>query len=122
MILKRWLSVILMMALILALNPLGAQARRSPHSKHHPKYDHHHGKAYGCDGPRHHAYGRHHKYFRTSWRGPRHHRHYVHYAGPPSAVYVAPVAPVVEIPYSQPQPFYSQPAAPGLPGEFYWDF
>lgn len=124
---KRWLSVILMMGFILALNPLGAEARRSSHWKHHPKYhrhyqNHHHCKDYGWDGHRHHDYGRHHKYYRSSWRGPHRYRHYVRHAGPPSAVYVTPVAPVVEIPYSQPQPFYNQPATPDLFGEYYWNY
>ncbi len=120
--LKRWLSVILMMGLILALNPLGAQAGPFSHFKHHRKYHHPYGKAYGWHGPRNHAFGRHHKPFRSSWRGPYHHRHYVHHAGPAPVAYVAPVAPIIGIPYSQPEPFYSQPATPGLSGQLNWNF
>jgi hypothetical protein len=121
--LNRWLSVILMMGLILALNPLGAQARPYPHFKHHPKYHHPHGNAYGRHGPRHHAFDRHHKHFRRSCKGPHNPRHYVHHAGPPPVVYVAPVTPIIGIqPYSQPQPFFSQPATPGLSGQFNLNF
>lgn len=118
--LKRWLSVILMMGLILALNPLSAQARRSSHGKHHPKYhSHYHGDGCGWDGPRRHGFDRHHKYYRSSWRGS-YHRHYVRHVGPPQVVYVTPATPMVEIPYSQPQPFYYQSATPGFFDD--WNF
>jgi hypothetical protein len=112
--LKRWLSVFLMMGLILALNPLGAQAR--------PKYHHPRGNAYGWDGPRHHNFERHQKHFRRSCKGPHHHREYGHYAGPPQVAYVTPVAPIIAMPYQQPQPYYSQPANPGLSGNLNWNF
>ena len=112
--LKRWLSVIMTMGLILAFNPLGAQAR--PY--HHP-----HGKAYGWYGSRHHGFDRHHKHFRRHGRGPQH-PHYMERVcgGPPPVAYVAPVAPVIGIPYAQPQPYYSQPATPGLSGQIQWNF
>jgi hypothetical protein len=53
--------------------------------------------------------------------GPRHPHQYGHYAGPPVA-YVTPVAPIVGIPYQQPQPYYSQPPIPGLSGNVNWNF
>jgi hypothetical protein len=116
--LKRWLSVILMMGLILALNPLGAQA-----DPHHPRYHHPRGNAYGWDGPRQHASARHQKHFRRSCNGPRHPRHHGRYAGPPQVAYVTPVTPIIGIqPYTQPQPYYSQPATPGLSGNLNWNF
>ncbi len=133
MSLNRWFSVILMIGLILALIPLVARA--DPPFEPRPYYHHPHGNAYGWDGPRGHGYGwdgprghgydRHHKYFRRSCGGP-HYPHYVDrgygYAGPPPVAYVAPVAPVIGIPYSQPQPFYSQPGPPGLSGQVQLNF
>jgi hypothetical protein len=113
--LNRWLSSLLMMGLILALNPSGAQAEPYSHFENHPKYHHPHGNAYGWHGPKPHAFDRHYKNFRRAGMGPHHPRYYVHQAGPPVA-YVAPVAPIVGIPYAQPQPFPSQPAPPGLSG------
>jgi hypothetical protein len=113
--LSRWLSVILMTAFFLALNPLGAQA--DPPCGRHPKYHQPRGNAYGWHGKRHHAYDRHYKHF----RGSHHSQHYAHHAGPPVA-YVTPVAPMIGIPYSQPQPYYSQPANPGLTGNLNWNF
>jgi len=112
--LRRWLSVILTMGLILAFNPLSAQA--GPH--HRPYRD-----FYGWDGPRHPGFDRHYrKHFRPGGRGP-HHPHYVErvYGGPPVA-YVAPVAPIVGIPYAPPQPYYSQPATPGFSGTLQYNF
>jgi len=108
--LSRWLSVILMMGLILALTPLSVQA--GPY--HHP-----HGNAYGWDGPKHHGFDRHYKHY---WRSKHHPRYYAHHGGPPAVAYVAPVAPVIGIPYAQPQPYYSQPANPGLSGNLNWNF
>jgi hypothetical protein len=96
--LRRWSSVILMMGLILALNSLSAQA--DPYRPYH----HPHGHAYGWDGPRPHDFGRHHKQFRHSCWGPR------------NPHYVDPVAPVMGIPYAQPQPYFNQPSLPGPPG------
>lgn len=111
--LKRWLSVILAMGLILALNPLGAQAG--------PRH-HRYGDVYGWDGPRHRGFDRHYKHFRGCGRGP-HNPHYIErgYGGPPVA-YVAPVAPIIGIPYAQPQPYYSQPATPGFSGNLQYNF
>lgn len=120
MSLNRWLSVILMLGLILVLSPLGAQAEPYPPFEPHPQYHHPHGNAYGWDGPRRHAFDRHREYSRRSCRGPYNPRPYVHqvYAVPPPIAYVAPVAPIIGIqPYAQPQPFYSQPAAPGFHGQ-----
>jgi hypothetical protein len=116
--LKRWLSVILMMGLILAYNPFGAQA--DPYRPyHHPP-----GNAYGWDGPRPHGFDNHYKkHFRRSYRGP-HNPHYVGrvYGGSPQVAYLAPVAPVIGIPYAQPQPYNSQPAPRGLSGNINFGF
>ena len=119
--LRRWLSVILMMGLILALCSLSAQA--DPYRSHrHPR-----GHAYGWDGPGPHRYGHHAKHFRRSCKGP-HHRYYVErvYEGPPAVAYVTPVAPVMGIPYApQPQPYYSQPyqdVPPGFHGQLNYNF
>ena len=72
MSLNRWLSVILMLGLILALSPLGAQA--DPYRPFDHQYYHHpHGNAYGWDGPRHRDFDRH----RDCYRGPYNHRPYV---------------------------------------------
>lgn len=108
--LNRWLTVILTMGLILAFNPLGAQARPYRHFDDQPGYHHPRGNAYGWHGPRHHG-----KHLRHHWKGPHHARHYVHPAGPLVA-YVQPVAPIIAVPYAQPQ--YSQPVPPGLSGQF----
>jgi hypothetical protein len=115
--LKRWLSVILMLGLILAFNPLGAQAGPCR------PYDHPPGKAYGWDGQGPHGFARHYKHFRRSCKGP-HNPHYVArvYGGPPPVAYVAPVAPVIGIPYAQPQPYFSQPAPRGLSGNLNFGF
>jgi hypothetical protein len=106
--LRRFLCVILMMGLILALTYLNAKAD-PPRPYHHP-----HGNAYGWDGPRPH----HHK-------GPRN-RYCANqvYVVPPPVAYVAPVPPVVGIPYAppQPQPYVPQPATPGLSGQFQFNF
>ena len=109
--LKRSLSIILMMGLILASNSLSAQA--DPDRPYHRP----HGHAYDWDGPRPHDFGRHYEHFRRSCRGP-HNPHYVDrvYGGPPAVAYVAPVAPVMGIPYAPPQPSFSQPSQPGPPG------
>src|SRR5512135_1520808 len=115
--LSRWLGVILMMGLSLALNSLSAQA--DPYQPfHHP-----HGHAYGWDGPKHHGFDRHYKHYWRSCKGP-HNPHYAHrvYGGPPPVAYVAPVAPVVAIPYAQPQPYYSQPTPRGLSGQLQYNF
>jgi hypothetical protein len=115
---RRWLNVILMMGLILALGSLGAQA--DPYGPyHHPR-----GHAYGWDGPgQHHG---HYKHFRRSCRGP-YRSHCVErvYTGPPAVAYVAPAAPVMGIPYAAPQPYYSQPyqsGPPGFHGQFNYNF
>lgn len=115
--LSRWFSVILMMGLILALSSLSAQA-----DPYRP-YDHPHGRAYGWDGPRPHGFDRHYRDFRHSYRGP-HNPHYVHrvYGGPPPVAYVAPVAPVIGIPYAQPQPSFAQPGPRGLSGTLQYNF
>ncbi len=111
MSLNRWLSVILMLGLILALSPLGAQA--DPYRPFDNQYYHHpHGNAYGWDGPRHRDFDRH----RDCYRGPYNHRTYVNqvYAAPPVA-YMAPVAPIMGFqacPQPQ-QPYYSQPGLHG---------
>jgi hypothetical protein len=110
--LSRWLSIILTMGLILAATPLSVQA--GPY--HHP-----HGNAYGWYGKKHHGFDRHYKHCGRSGMGPHHPRYYAHHAGPPVA-YVAPVAPIMAIPYSQPQPYNSQPAVPGLSGNLNWNF
>ncbi len=110
--LKKWLSVILALGLILALIPLSAQAGPRRHC---------YGDVYGWGGPRH-GFDRHYKHFRGRGRGP-HHPHYVErvYGGPPVA-YVTPVAPMVGIPFAQPQPYYSQPAIPGFSGTLQYNF
>jgi hypothetical protein len=115
--LKRWSSLILVMGLILTLTSLSAQA--DPYRSYH----HSHGDAYGWDGPRPHGFERRHKHFRRSRKGP-HHPHYVDrvYAGPPRVAYLTPVAPVIGIPYAQPQPYVSQPAPPGLSGQLQYNF
>ena len=122
MSLNRWLSVILMLGLILALSPLGAQADPYQPFEPQPYYHHPHGNAYGWDGPRH---DRHRDYYRGSCEGPRHPRPYVQrvYAVQPPVAYVTPVAPIIGIqPCPQPQPYYSQPAAQGLHGQFNFGF
>lgn len=116
---SRWLSIILMMGGILALSALGAQAEPYRY------FNHPHGHAYGWE--KHHGFDchfdRHFKHFRRFGRGP-HHSHYVErvYGGPPAVAYVAPVAPVVGIPYAQPQPYFSQPAPRGLSGQLQYNF
>jgi len=119
--LKRWLSVILMMGLFLALNSLAAQADPYPPFGPYQKYHHPRGNAYGWHGKKHHAFDHQQKHFRHSGMGPYHPRHYANYAGPPVA-YIAPVAPIMGIPYSQPQRFSNQPATPGLSGNLNWNF
>ena len=116
--LRRWLSVILMMGVILALSSLSAQA-----DPYHGPYHRPHGHAYGWDGPRHHDFDRHHEHGRRSCRGP-HNPHYVErvYGGPPAVAYVAPVTPVMAIPYAPPQPYFSQPGPRGLHGQFNYGF
>lgn len=131
MSLNRWLSVILMLGLILVLIPLGAQAE--PYQPFDHSYSHHHrGHAYGWDGPRHRDFDRHRDYYRDSFRGPHHSYSYVQqgYLAPPPVAYVAPpvayVAPTAPIigyqACPQTQPYYSQPAAPGLHGQFNFGF
>jgi len=114
---NRWFSVILMTGLILALSSLSAQA-----DPYQPYY-HPHGNAYGWDNSGPHGFDRHHDYFRHSWDWP-HHPHYVTrvYGGPPPVAYVAPAAPVIGIPYAQPQPYFSQPAPRGLSGTLQYNF
>jgi hypothetical protein len=115
--LSRWLNVILMMGLILALSSLSAQA--DPYRPYH----HPHGNAYGWDGPRPHGFDHHYKQFWRSSRGP-HNPHYVGrvHGGPPPVAYVTPVAPVIGIPYAQPQPNFSQPGPRGLSGQLQYNF
>lgn len=115
--LKRWSALILIMGLILAFTPPGAQAEPYP-GYHHPR-----GHAYGWHGSRRHGFERRHKHFRGSSRGPLHHRHMDRvYTGPPRVSYIEPVPQVVGIPYVQPQPYYSPPATPGLSGHFEYNF
>ena len=115
--LSRWLSVILMVGLILALSSLSAQA--DPYRPYH----HPHGNAYGWDGPRHHGFDRPYKHFRRYLRGHTIATMYDRvYGGPPAVAYVTPVAPVIGIPYAQPQPYSSQPAARGLSGQLQYNF
>jgi hypothetical protein len=119
--LYRWLSIILAMGLILAFNPLGAQA--GPNFEHHPQYRHQRGNAHGWQGSRHHGFDRHHKYVRRSWKGSHYPHHYVRQVGPPPVVYVQPVTPVWGVQSCpQPQPYYSQPAAPGFSAQFNFGF
>ena len=61
--LKRWLTVILMVGLILAFNPLSGQA--GPY--HHP-----HGKAHGWYGKNHHEFDGRHRHSRHFPGGPHH--------------------------------------------------
>jgi hypothetical protein len=112
--LKRWFGFILMTCLILALNPLNAQA-----GPYHP-YHRPHGKAHGWHGPKRHGWHSHYKHFRRSCRGPHNHHYADQFYGPPSVVYMTPVTPV--IPYAQPQPYYSQPVIPGLSGQIQYNF
>lgn len=119
--LKSWLSGILVMGLILALIPLSAQARPYSFYDDHPKYHHPRGNAYGWHGPKHHG-RQYNKHFRHHGKGPCHSPYYAHHAGPPPVAYVAPVTPVIGIPYAQPQPYYSQPAIPGFSGNLNWNF
>jgi hypothetical protein len=113
----KWWGLILMTGLILALNPLRAQA--DPY----PAYHHPHGNAYGWYGPKPHGFDRRPKHFKRSCRGA-HNRHHVDrvYAGPPPVAYVTPVAPVIGIPYAPPQPYPSQPVTPGLSGQLQYNF
>jgi hypothetical protein len=111
--LKRWSTLILMLGLLLALSPLGAQA--DPPNGPHPHYRHPHGNAYGWHGGRHHNFDRHRKYFRRYNHRPYWHRAY---AGPPAVAYVAPVTPIIGIqPCPQPQPFFSPSMSPGFHGQ-----
>lgn len=115
--LNKWLSVILMTGLLLSLNSLSAQA--DPYRPcHHP-----HGNAYGWDGPKHHGFDPHYKKYWHSCKGPKN-PHYVTrvYGGPPPVAYVAPVTPVIGIPYAQPQPQFSQPGPRGLSGQLQYNF
>ena len=112
MSLNRWLSVFLMLGLILAFSPLGAQAE--PYFEHRPRYHHSRGKAHGWH-KRNHAY--------RHWRKSHHPRRYVRYMGPPAVTYVQPVAPLVRIqPCPVPQPLYSQPAPPSFSAQFNFGF
>ncbi len=112
--LRRWLSVILMMGVILAVNSLSAQA--DPYGPYGP-YHRPHGHAYGWDGPRHHDFDRHYRHGWRSSRGPHQPRCVERvYGGPPSVAYVAPVAPVMGIPFAAPQPYFSQPYQSGPQG------
>ena len=117
MSLNRWLSVILMLGLILVLSPLGAQA--DPYQPYDHQYYHHpHGNAYGWDGPRHRDFDRHREFC-----GPRQPRTYVQQVYAPPVAYMAPVAPIIGYQACpQPQPFYSQPAPPGLHGSVNFGF
>ncbi len=115
--LSRWLNVILMLGLILALNSLSAQA--DPYRPYHYP----HGNAYGWDGPRPHGFDRHYKNHWRSCKGPKKPHHVTRvYGGPPPVAYVTPVAPVIGIPYAQPQPQFSQPAPRGLSGNINYGF
>jgi hypothetical protein len=114
---KRWSALILMLGLILAFNLPGAQAEPYP-GYHHPR-----GHAYGWHKARRHGFERRHRHFRRSWRGPRkHHCMDRVYEGPPQVAYLQPVPQVIGIPAVQPQPYYSQPAAPGVSGHFEYNF
>ena len=115
--LRRWLSVILMMGLILALSSLSAQA--DPYQPYHRP----HGNAYGWHGPRPHDFDRHYNNFRRCGKGP-HNPYYVTrvYGGPPRVAYVTPIAPVIGIPYAQPQANFSQPVTPGFSGQLHYNF
>ena len=115
--LRRWWCVILMVGLILALSSLTVQA--DPY----PPYYHPHGNGYGWDGPRHHDFDRHDWHSRRFCGGPQY-PHYVDrfYGGPPRVAYVAPVAPVMAIPFMQPQPYFSQPGPRGLSGTLQYNF
>ncbi len=101
MSLKRRLSLILLLGLILALCPM--QAFADPPWAYDSYYYRHHGRHCGWDRPPRH-------YWQRCGRpyGPR------AYAVAPA--YVAP-APVMIQPF-QAQPYYSPPAAPGLHGQF----
>ncbi len=115
--LTRWLSVILMLGLILALNSLTVQAE--PYQPYH----HPHGNAYGWDGSRHHDCDRGDWHSRRFSRGPEYPRYADRvYGGPPRVAYVTPVAPVMGIPFMQTQPYFSQPAPRGLSGSLQYNF
>ncbi len=109
--LRRWLRVIMMMGLILALNSLTVQA--DPYR--------YHGDGYGWEGPRHRGFDHHDRHFWRSCKGP-HHPHYINQVYAPPVAYVAPVAPIIGIPYAQPQPYYSQPVPRGLSGTLQYNF
>jgi hypothetical protein len=115
--LKRWSGLILMTGLILASTSLSVQA--DPYRAYH----HPHGNAYGRDGPRAHGFDRRHKHCRRSCRGS-HNPHYVDrgYAGPPAVAYVAPVAPIIGIPYAPSQTYAPQPAPRGFSGQLQYNF
>ncbi len=107
--LKRWLSVILTMGLLLVLSPLGAQAD-PPFDRY---YQHPRGNAYGWHGPRPHEFERHRNYYRRGCGPQPRYVRDVYVAQPPVAL-VAPVAPMM---VPQAQPYYSQPSVPnGLHG------
>jgi hypothetical protein len=116
--LRRWLSIILMLGVILALSSLSAQADPYRPYRWHPR-----GHAYGWDGPRHHRFDRYERRFGHRWRGP-HHPYFAKrcYGGAPPVAYVTPVAPVVGVPYAAPQPYYSQPGPRGLSGSIQYNF
>ncbi len=109
--LKKWLSIILVTGLFLAINSLSAQA-----DPWRP-YWHPHGKAHGWE--RHHDFDHFDRHRWHSCRGS-HGPRYVErvYTGPPAVAYVQP-APVIGIPYAQPQPYYSKP---GLSGTLQYNF
>ncbi len=110
--LKRWVSVILVLGLVLALTPLTVQA--DPYWRG----DHPRGHAYGWE--RHRGFDRHDRYWRHHWRGPHHRPYMERYYGAPQVAYVTPMAPVVGIPYAQPQPYYQGPR--GLSGTLQYNF
>ena len=112
--LSRWLSVILMMGLILALNSLSAQAGPNITTRMEMPMG---GMAKSIMA----------LIVTRSISGATVMVHtipvmYAHHGGPPHVAYVTPVTPMIGIPYSQPQPNYSQPATPGLSGNLNWNF
>src|SRR5665647_3803647 len=84
--LSRWLSVILMMGLILALNSLSAQA--DPYRPYHYPQ----GNACGWDGPRPHGFDHHYKNHWRSCKGPKNPHYVGRVYGGPCLLYTYPSA------------------------------
>ncbi len=104
--LRKWFGVFLMLGLMLALNSMSVQAD--------PYGPYYRGKGHGWK----HHYDKH---FRNCGKGS-HHTHYVERVYGAPVAYVAPVTPVMGIPYAQPQPYYSQPAPRGFSGTLQYNF